>query len=154
MGRGGLALLGAAASVLLALSASAQPPPEAMPTQRGAGLPAEQPYLVVLGIAQDGGVPQTGDAAHPGWTDPTRRRRVVSLGLVDPASGQRWLFEATPHLPEQLAHLDRVAPVETARTATASCCSPTTTGRWPTRSPLFSSRPMSGRGWGKTPRFV
>lgn len=66
------------------------------------------PTLVVLGIAQDGGVPQTGDADAPGWTDPARRRRVVSLGVV--ADGRRWLFEATPDLPEQLAHLDRAAP--------------------------------------------
>jgi pyrroloquinoline quinone biosynthesis protein B len=87
--------------VLLALPASAQPRTEP---------PA--PYLVVLGIAQDGGVPQTGDADAPGWTDPAYRRRVVSLALVDPASGQRWLFEATPDLPEQLAYLDRVAPAD------------------------------------------
>ncbi|WP_412069207.1 MBL fold metallo-hydrolase [Rubrivirga sp. IMCC43871] len=68
------------------------------------------PALVVLGIAQDGGVPQTGDADAPGWTHPDRRRLVVSLGLVHPASGRRWLVEATPDLPEQLAHLERVAP--------------------------------------------
>ena len=73
---------------------------------------APAPYLIVLGIAQDGGVPQTGDAAHPGWTDPDHRRLVVSLGLVDPASGERWLFEATPDLPEQLHRLDTLAPVD------------------------------------------
>ena len=65
---------------------------------------------MVLGIAQDGGVPQTGDADAPGWTDPSRRRLVVSLGLVDPASGRRWLFEATPDLPEQLYRLEQAAP--------------------------------------------
>lgn len=70
------------------------------------------PYLVVLGIAQDGGVPQAGDAGHPGWTDPDRRRRVVSLGVVDPATGERWLFEATPDFPEQLARLDAIHPVD------------------------------------------
>ncbi|NNF58482.1 MAG: pyrroloquinoline quinone biosynthesis protein PqqB [Rhodothermaceae bacterium] len=74
--------------------------------------PSEVPYLVVLGIAQDGGVPQTGDVAHPGWTDPGRRRLVVSLGLVDPTSGERWLFEATPDLPEQLYRLDTLAPTD------------------------------------------
>lgn len=70
----------------------------------------DSPYLVVLGVAQDGGVPQAGDADHPGWDDPAHRRLVVSLGLVDPASGERWLFEATPDLPEQLRRLDALAP--------------------------------------------
>ena len=66
------------------------------------------PYLVVLGIAQDGGVPQAGNDFADG--DSTRARRVVSLGLVDPVSGERWLFEATPDFPEQLRHLNRTAP--------------------------------------------
>ena len=68
------------------------------------------PHLVVLGIAQDGGIPQTGDADAPGWTDPTRRRLVVSLGLVNSESGRRWLFDASPDLPEQLHWLGRHAP--------------------------------------------
>lgn len=74
--------------------------------------PSAQPgvSVVVLGIGQDGGVPQTGDLDAPGWTDPARRRLVVSLGLVDSASGQRWLFEATPDLPEQLVRLNDRAP--------------------------------------------
>ncbi len=80
-----------------------------MKTEGGA-LPRTDPYLVVLGIAQDGGVPQAGTKEHPAWTDPARKRRVVCLGLVDPVTGQRWLFEATPDLPEQLHRLDRLAP--------------------------------------------
>ncbi|MDX1420896.1 MAG: MBL fold metallo-hydrolase [Rubricoccaceae bacterium] len=72
---------------------------------------AQEAYVVVLGIAQDGGVPQAGDPDAAGWTDPAHRRLVVSLGLVDPATGERWLFEATPDLPEQLHRLDALAPV-------------------------------------------
>jgi len=64
----------------------------------------------VLGIAQDGGVPQAGSNEHPGWENPDLRRLVVSLGLVDPATGGRWLFEATPDFREQLHRLDEVAP--------------------------------------------
>jgi len=60
------------------------------------------PYLVVLGIAQDGGVPQAGSYQEPGWDHPAFRRHVVSLGLVDPAGHQRWLFEATPDFRAQL----------------------------------------------------
>lgn len=70
------------------------------------------PYLIVLGIAQDGGVPQAGSKQHPGWDDPARRRLVVSLGLVDPGTSQRWLFEATPDFKQQLHRLDVQAPVE------------------------------------------
>lgn len=68
------------------------------------------PYLVVLGIAQDGGVPQAGSDDDPAWADPDLRRLVVSLGLVDPASGRRWMFEATPDFREQLHRLNRTAP--------------------------------------------
>ena len=83
--------------------ASAQPSPDAeVPAPDG-------PFLVVLGIGQDGGVPQTGDLDAPGWTDPAFRRLVVSLGIVDTASGGRWLIEATPDLPDQLARLDEAA---------------------------------------------
>ena len=73
-------------------------------------LPAAAPFLVVLGVAQDGGVPQAGTREHPGWEDPTARRRVACLGLVDPLTSQRWLFEATPDFPEQLHALDGMAP--------------------------------------------
>lgn len=72
------------------------------------------PYAVVLGIAQDGGVPQAGSKRDPAWEHPDLRRRVVSLGLVDPVSGSRWLFEATPDFREQLHLLDELAPVESS----------------------------------------
>ena len=39
------------------------------------------PYVIVLGIAQDGGVPQTGTKEHPGWRDPRFRRLVSCLGI-------------------------------------------------------------------------
>ncbi len=70
------------------------------------------PYLVVLGVAQDGGSPQAGSRDHLGWTDPGHRSLVVSLAVVDPESRQRWLFEATPDFREQLHRLDVVFPVE------------------------------------------
>jgi pyrroloquinoline quinone biosynthesis protein B len=72
----------------------------------------QRTFAVVLGIAQDGGVPQAGGRDHAGWSDATRQRRVACLALVDPQSGQRWLLDATPDFPEQLQELDRVAPVE------------------------------------------
>ena len=70
------------------------------------------PYLIVLGIAQDGGTPQAGTKEHPGWTDPAFRRFATSLALVDPVSKQRWIFDATPDFREQLHRLDVIAPHE------------------------------------------
>jgi pyrroloquinoline quinone biosynthesis protein B len=74
--------------------------------------PEANPYLIVLGIAQDGGVPQAGSKTHRGWEDPEFARHVVSLGIVDPTSSQRWLVDATPDFREQLHTLDKVFPVD------------------------------------------
>ena len=70
----------------------------------------EAPFLIVLGVSQDGGTPQAGDFDHPGWRDATRRRLVSCLGLVDPRSGKRWMFDTTPDFREQLKHLHDAAP--------------------------------------------
>ncbi|HRV82283.1 MAG TPA: pyrroloquinoline quinone biosynthesis protein PqqB, partial [Planctomycetota bacterium] len=69
-----------------------------------AGLP-EGPYVLVLGTAQDGGLPQLGcrrTCCETARKDPHKKRLVTSLLLVDPRSGQRWLFDASPDLPEQV----------------------------------------------------
>jgi len=78
---------------------------------RAAG--ADSAYVVVLGVAQDGGVPQAGTAVHPGWDDPAKRRRVACLAIVDARAGKRWLIDCTPDFPEQLHALDGIAPAET-----------------------------------------
>lgn len=77
--------------------------------------PHAAPFIIVLGIAQDGGVPQTGSFDHPAWQDASRRRLVSCLGLVDPASGKRWLFDATPDLPEQLTRMHHAAAPNPSR---------------------------------------
>lgn len=73
---------------------------------------AEPPFLRVLGVAQDAGIPQAGSHGSPAWTDPDLRRLATSLGLVDPASGARWIFDATPDFKEQWYRLaeDPAAP--------------------------------------------
>lgn len=77
----------------------------------GLGGPAlADPYLVVLGIAQDGGVPQAGTKRAEAW-GPSERRHATCLGIVDPDSGRRWMIEATPDFREQLHRLDRIAPI-------------------------------------------
>lgn len=66
--------------------------------------------LIVLGTAQDGGAPQIGHNADPAWEDASLRRTATCLGLVDHATGQRWMFDATPDIREQLHSFDEVAP--------------------------------------------
>lgn len=65
-------------------------------------------YTVVLGIAQDGGLPQAG--CRKSCCTSGRRANVASLALVDPASRRWWLFDATPDFRAQLAHMAKEAP--------------------------------------------
>jgi pyrroloquinoline quinone biosynthesis protein B len=77
-------------------------------------VPAQQTCqveLIVLGVGQDGGAPQLGRNDDPAWADPALQMLATSLAVVDRASDERWLFEATPDLREQLHHLDTAFPV-------------------------------------------
>jgi pyrroloquinoline quinone biosynthesis protein B len=63
---------------------------------------------VVLGIAQDGGVPHLEcrqKLCIDARKDPSKRRRVASLGLVDTIAGKRFVIDATPDFAEQVARL-------------------------------------------------
>jgi pyrroloquinoline quinone biosynthesis protein B len=73
----------------------------------------DSPRIVVLGIAQDGGHPHIGCAEECCAQISAERggHYVASLALVDPESGRRWIFDATPDFPAQLRLLDRIAPV-------------------------------------------
>lgn len=68
--------------------------------------------LIVLGVGQDGGAPQLGNSADPAWEDPSLRRLATSIALVDHQLDERYLFEATPDIREQLYRLDQIAPTE------------------------------------------
>jgi pyrroloquinoline quinone biosynthesis protein B len=72
----------------------------------------DRPFCVVLGMAQDGGVPHAGVRAHKGWEDLKERRLAACLAVVDPLSGQRWMIEATPDFRDQLYRLDKIFPHE------------------------------------------
>jgi pyrroloquinoline quinone biosynthesis protein B len=80
----------------------------------GAGRSPADPFVVVLGIAQDAGVPQAGTKQSAGWEHPAERRHASCLAIVDRDSGRRWMVEATPDFREQLHRLDRVAPTSKA----------------------------------------
>lgn len=73
---------------------------------------ANEPYLVVLGIAQDGGYPQIGcqrDCCQPAWKEFANRRFTSCLALVDPVSEERWLFDCTPDFRDQMHLLETIA---------------------------------------------
>ena len=76
--RGVLAAAGCLAALLL---------PDAPPKS-----PEPPPYVLVLGTAQDGGLPQIGGTSaqdEGARRDPARRRLVASLLVADRASGGR-----------------------------------------------------------------
>jgi len=73
---------------------------------------SDSPFLLVLGIAQDAGVPQAGCArscCRAARRDARLRRHASSLAIVDPRAGRRWLIDITPDYREQLEALDRRA---------------------------------------------
>lgn len=77
--------------------------------------PSRAPYVVVLGVAQDGGFPQAGcrkPCCRSAWTDDAVRRNVASVAIVDPESRQRWIIDATPDFPRQLRMLDDLVPTK------------------------------------------
>ncbi|HLG17092.1 MAG TPA: MBL fold metallo-hydrolase [Blastocatellia bacterium] len=101
-----IAALAVAGSLLLAACSRTIPGPSAEQ--------AIQPYAVVLGIAQDAGYPQAGckkACCKDAWINPALRRRVASLAIVDPESGERWIVDATPDFKDQLRALDALQPV-------------------------------------------
>jgi len=69
---------------------------------------AEEPkssYIMVLGIAQDGGYPHMGcqkNCCKMAWKDAGLKKNIVSLALIDPVNKKWWLFEATPDIKQQL----------------------------------------------------
>ena len=61
------------------------------------------PYIVVLGIAQDGGAPHAGciDICCKDLWSNNSYEKVSSLGIVDPNSKKSWIIDATPDFAEQ-----------------------------------------------------
>jgi len=90
----------AAAFFLLARSPEAPPADDLSPAP---GVEA-----VVLGIAQDGGVPHLGcrqSLCVEARRDPSKRVLVASLGLLDEAAAKRFLIDATPDFARQVERL-------------------------------------------------
>ena len=68
---------------------------------------------ILLGIAQDAGVPQAGCYCFNcmrARSHPSQRQYTVCLGLIDRVDKQTWLIDATPDFREQLHILHQAAP--------------------------------------------
>ena len=64
----------------------------------------QSPYVIVLGIAQDGGVPHarcSKSCCLNRWDKPEKKVMVTSLGIVDPNTNETWMIDATPDFPKQ-----------------------------------------------------
>jgi pyrroloquinoline quinone biosynthesis protein B len=71
----------------------------------------KDPFIVVLGISQDAGYPQIGcdkECCKKAWDKKIARQKVSCLALFDPATNQKWIFDATPDLTEQLHDADKL----------------------------------------------
>ena len=63
------------------------------------------PYIVILGIAQDGGAPHaacTKECCINKWDNPKLHNQVSSIGIVDPLTNEIWMIDATPDFSLQL----------------------------------------------------
>ena len=72
-----------------------------------------QPFMIILGTLQDGGSPHLGcekDCCKTINPD----KKVISLGLIDPGNGKRFLFEASPDIATQLKSLNDAVPGKTS----------------------------------------
>ena len=70
----------------------------------------DQPYIVVLGMAQDAGYPQLAcekECCQWVYENPTNKRLVSSIALVDPISNESWIFDATHDFTEQTKMLSK-----------------------------------------------
>lgn len=98
--RGAAVLSGAALLLLTSCGAGDTPNGE-----RATDAALANPYVLVLGNAQDAGLPQIG-ADHPldraARAEPGKRRYATSVLVCDPRTGKRWLLDATPDLREQV----------------------------------------------------
>jgi len=72
--------------------------------------------LIVLGNVQDAGSPHIAckkECCRELFEIPDDNRKVVSLGIVDPENNRKYLFDATPDMPEQLKILKNYLPKST-----------------------------------------
>lgn len=76
----------------------------------------KNPFILVLGITQDGGYPHAGcnkKCCCDAWNNPLLKKHVSCLAITDPLSNHSWLIDATPDFKEQIHMLNKIAPGNT-----------------------------------------
>ncbi len=69
-----------------------------------------QPYILVLGTAQDAGYPQIAckkECCQRVYKNLSNKRLVSSIAIVDPISNESWIFDATPDFTQQTQLLSK-----------------------------------------------
>ncbi len=69
--------------------------------------------IMILGVAQDAGYPQAlcyKPHCLPGWQNKEKRLTATAIAVINLPGRSKLLFEATPHMPEQLYQLEQAAP--------------------------------------------
>ena len=75
----------------------------------------KDPYVIVLGVAQDAGYPQINcqkKCCMRAWENPQLKKHATCLAIVDPSSKQQWIIDATPDLKHQLHVLKSQSLIE------------------------------------------
>ena len=69
--------------------------------------------ILVVGIAQDAGYPQANcekSCCKPAWENPSTRRMVSCLAIVDKEENKYWLVDATPDIKDQMQLVKDLTP--------------------------------------------
>lgn len=70
----------------------------------------ENPFILVLGVAQDAGYPQIDcnkECCKKYWDKKLPGQKVSALALIDPTTHQKWIFDATPDFTHQKHIIDK-----------------------------------------------
>lgn len=71
---------------------------------------AQKPYMMVLGVAQDGGFPQANcqkECCKAVFAQKLTKQFVSCIAVIDPISKEKWIFDATPDFTQQLHLLNQ-----------------------------------------------
>lgn len=71
---------------------------------------AQNPYMMVLGVAQDGGFPQANcqkECCKAVFAQKVAKQFVSCIAVIDPISKDKWVFDATPDFTQQLHLLNQ-----------------------------------------------
>jgi pyrroloquinoline quinone biosynthesis protein B len=73
-------------------------------------------YMVVLGVAQDGGFPQMNckkECCKIAWKNSKLQKMTSCMAIIDPATKQQWIIDATPNIKDQIQLLKSISGTET-----------------------------------------